>query len=175
MAHTVIGDRRPGQTGARRSGVLASSGLPAARLELHVAAAPRVVFDVVRDLSRIPLWWPGALEVSALPSGESGRHARAIVGCGSHALELRVIDYRSPSRLLLALHGRGAPLLAGIDIEPSGGRSRIVLTVSAAGRGGTMGRAFERLRMAQLAWRTGRRLRRLLAQTASGLDRGEGG
>lgn len=151
----------------------AARHLAQARAAFEVAGGRMMVFRILRDLALIPVWWPPARSVIALPVGRSGKHARALVDCGGHALELRVIDYRPCSRLLFALHGRGAPLLVGIDIQPSGGGSKVVLTVSAAGRGGTVKRAFERLRVERLAWRSGRRLRRLLSQTASDHDRRE--
>jgi uncharacterized protein YndB with AHSA1/START domain len=148
--------------GPPRGGRSAVRSLASARIVLHAAGDRAAVFAMLRDLALVPRWWPGARSVTALPAGPQGRHARALVDCGRHALELRVIDYHPPSRLLLALHGKDMPLLVSIGIASAGDGTVVELIVSAAGQGGWMRRVWHGWRVRRLAKRAGRRMQVLL-------------
>lgn len=104
--------------------------------EIHIEAAPEVVFDVVSSPEHLREWWPDEAEFAAGPGGE-GR-----IGFGTPSGEIgwarfTVVD-ATPPRLFSFrwTHPQGEPAAPGnsflviFELEPAGGGTLLRMTES---------------------------------------------
>jgi uncharacterized protein YndB with AHSA1/START domain len=169
MNSAVIADSRGIQRAHSRQG----GRVVRASARAWVDAPRDVIFAVLRDLTNLPAWWPSTRSVAPLPPGVSGRGGRAIVAFRGHSSELRVVEYRPPSRLLLALSQRDrASLLLGVELRECAEGSAVEVVASTVSAPGWLHRALLAWRLRRLVRRSARSMKRALSSRLSRSDAG---
>lgn len=74
---------------------------------LAPAASATRVFDWVRDLSNLAVWWPGVRGVQSLPPGVHGVGDMGLLATDHGPGWFRVLAFRPRRRIVLALHAPG--------------------------------------------------------------------
>jgi hypothetical protein len=81
-------------------------------------------------------------------------------------MELRVIEYQPPGRMLFALHDRGEPLLVGLDLDAAGTATELSLVVSAVVSGSRVGQLWQAWRLRCLGRRAAAAIGRMAVHDA---------
>ncbi len=104
--------------------------------EMHVDAAPEVVFDVVSNPEHVRQWWPDEAEYEAVPGGR-GRIAFGDPSADGGWVQFTVVDavpYRLFSFRWTHEEGeeaaQGNSFLVVFELEPSGSGTRLRMTES---------------------------------------------
>jgi uncharacterized protein YndB with AHSA1/START domain len=102
--------------------------------ELHIEAAPEVVFDVVSSPEHLSEWWPDVAEYPVMPGGD-GRIAFGDPDAGGSWVRFTVVD-AVPHRLFSFrwTHEEGQTAVPGnsylvvFELEPAGAGTRLRMT-----------------------------------------------
>jgi uncharacterized protein YndB with AHSA1/START domain len=102
--------------------------------EIHIAAAPEVVFDVVSSPEHLRQWWPDDAHFDPTP-GSVGTITFGEPGSGGFVVPLTVLEARPPRTFSFrwthpaeALAGEGNSLLVTFDLTPSAGGTLLKMT-----------------------------------------------
>jgi uncharacterized protein YndB with AHSA1/START domain len=95
--------------------------------EIHIAATPEIVYDVVSRPEHLREWWPDEAELDPVPGGTGVISFGDLTEPGAHVEPLLVVEADPPRRFSfrwVADEGRplgpGGSLLVTFDLEPSG-------------------------------------------------------
>lgn len=101
--------------------------------EIHIEAAPQIVFDVVSRPEHITMWWSDEASLKPVP-GEVGE---LVWGDRAHVARIRVVEVEPPRRFAFRWNAPDGELpddhnslLVTIELEPSGNGTTLRLVES---------------------------------------------